>query len=99
MVTGSNARTWRPATTRHRVSGVDSSRPIGPHSAPQNSAETITASGDRPELWPYTFGSITFATSSSSATKTATQDRASVQPGSMAATNTAIMAPAAMMPR
>ena len=61
----SSARTWRPATTRHRVSGVDSSRPTGPQMAAQNSAETMIASGDMPALWPYTFGSTMCATTTS----------------------------------
>ena len=59
----------------------------------------ITASGDSPELWPYTLGSTTFATSTSSAMNSTMHDSARVQPGSMAATNSAMMAPATMMPR
>ena len=43
----------RPSTTRHKVSGIDSIRPTGPHSQPQNIAEMTTETGESPVLWPY----------------------------------------------
>ena len=44
--------TCRPSTTRHMVSGVDSSRPTGPHSNVQKAAATMTATPESPVLWP-----------------------------------------------
>ena len=38
----------RPATSRHKVSGVDRINPAGPQSQLQNIAPTTTESGDNP---------------------------------------------------
>jgi hypothetical protein len=39
------------------VSGVDSSRPTGPHSQYQNAAAISRATGRTPTFWPYSTGS------------------------------------------
>ena len=41
-------RTLRPSTAIHTVSGVESSRPTGPQTQIQNSAETSSANDDTP---------------------------------------------------
>ena len=48
----SNCGTYRPSTTMHTVSGIDSSSPTPPHSHVQKLAATITATGDSPVLDP-----------------------------------------------
>jgi len=95
---GARALTWRPATTRQSVSGVETMRPTGPHSAPQKSAAAMMPKGAMPMVWPYTCGSSTLATSASSAASVATLHKASDHPGSTAAANTATAAIAAGTP-
>src|SRR3984885_10186711 len=56
---------YRPKATKEAVRGVESSRPIGPHSQVQNIAETMTAKGDIPALPPKTIGSITLLVNTS----------------------------------
>src|SRR5215217_37257 len=51
---------WRPRTTRQTVRGVAKTRPIGPQSIVQNVAARTTATGDRPVLWPWKIGSMTW---------------------------------------
>ncbi len=50
---------WRPITTRQTVSGVDSSKPTGPHNVVQTSAAKIRAKDKTPALVPYSHGSST----------------------------------------
>ena len=76
---------WRPATTKHRVNGVDTIRPTGPHSQLQNIAATTTDSGDIPVVWPYSSGSTSWLAISSTITNSAKVAIASVHPGSTAA--------------
>src|SRR5450631_3182051 len=57
--------TWRPITTRHTVRGVDSNNPIGPQISDQKMAANKTANEEIPVWAPYSNGSNTFATSSS----------------------------------
>ncbi len=76
---------WRPATTRHSVSGVDTSSPIGPQIQLQKIAATTTDSGDSPVLWPYSCGSTTCEETSSTAAKRPSVSSISDQPGSTAA--------------
>ena len=42
----------RPATNRHRVSGVETIKPMGPHNQLQKIAATTTDKGDRPVVCP-----------------------------------------------
>src|SRR5277367_7055960 len=83
-----NRSTWRPNTTRQIVNGVAKIKPIGPQSQVQNVAETITATGDRPALWPYTIGSTTCPARGSTIKKSAAVQRTIVQPGPTAAAST-----------
>src|SRR5262249_12515731 len=92
----SSCGTCRPRTTRHTVSGVDSSNPTGPNNQVQKVAAAISATEDRPVLAPYTQGSSTFATTSSTPTNSRTTQTSSIQPGSTA-TASATGKPAAMM--
>src|SRR5688572_33065780 len=69
-----------PSTTRHAVIGVDSTSPSGPHSQAQITAARITATPDRPTLWPYRSGSMTLLLSSSTTMNSAATDRGCVQP-------------------
>ena len=59
-------------------------RPIGPHSAVQNVADTTTARGDRPVLRPYRCGSIMCAATGSKTKNMAAVHSSKVQPGSTA---------------
>jgi len=52
MFKNSSDFTWRPITTRQSVIGVERMRPIGPHIQVQNTAATITATGERPVECP-----------------------------------------------
>src|SRR4051812_47641915 len=83
-------------TTRQSVSGVDSSKPKGPHSQVQNDAVTTTATGDRPALFPQTNGSTTCPVSGSTTANKITVQNVIVQSFPTAAAN-AIGKPAARM--
>ena len=80
---------WRPATTRHSVSGVETSSPIGPQIQLQKIAATTTDSGDRPVLWPYSCGSTTCAGDQFHHREQAQHSNTSAQPGSTAAASNA----------
>src|SRR4029077_18633036 len=56
----SSRGTCRPITAKHTVIGVESTRPTGPQSHVQNTAEMINAIGDTPVFAPYTQGSTKF---------------------------------------
>src|SRR5262249_9478394 len=62
MPRNSRRGTCRPITARHTVIGVESTRPTGPHSQVQNTAEMIKASGETPGFAPETQGSTKFDT-------------------------------------
>src|ERR1700687_6262568 len=86
----------RPATSRHKVSGVGRTRPTGPQSELQNMAPTTTESDDKPVAWPYRRGSSNGAAMMSSPMKSANVLAASDHPGStandIAVANSAAMA-------
>ena len=63
-----SALMWRPATTRQRVSGVETMSPTGPHSQLQNIAAMTTDSGDSPVVWPYSCGSMSCPATNSTPT-------------------------------
>src|ERR1700693_95677 len=84
-----NALMWRPATTRHSVNGVETINPTGPHSQLQNIAATTTDSGDRPVVWPYSWGSTSWPAINSTMTNNPRVAIDNVQPGSTAAASTA----------
>ena len=71
-------------TSRQTVSGVAMIRPIGPHSAVQNVADTISDMADSPVLVPYSNGSTMLLLTSSSTTISATVHSTMSQPGSTA---------------
>ena len=79
-----NCGRCRPITSRHTVSGVDSTSPTGPHSAVQNVAATISDMADRPVLAPYSQGSTRLLLMSSSTTMRASTQATIVHPGSTA---------------
>ena len=64
------------------VNGVDSKRPIGPHSQVQNVAATTIASGDNPIRRPNSQGSIAWPKMISNTANKSTVAIAIVQPGS-----------------
>jgi hypothetical protein len=66
-------------TTGHKVKGVESKRPNGPHNHVQNDAATTTATGERPALRPQTSGSITCPVSGSTTAKSAMVQSAMLQ--------------------
>src|SRR5690348_9350090 len=76
--------TYFPITTSNTVSGVESSRPIGPHSHVQKTAATSTAIGETPVLEPITLGSTTLLTNSFVPTDIATLTRKPPYPGNAA---------------
>ena len=61
------------------MSGVDRSRPKGPHSQVQNDAAMTTATGDRPALRPQTNGSTTCPVSGSTTANKITVQNVIVQ--------------------
>src|ERR1700719_557508 len=75
---------WRRSTclaktTRHKVKGVESKRPSGPHNHVQKDAATTTATGERPALRPHTSGSTTWPVSGSTTAKSAMVQSAILQ--------------------
>ncbi len=89
---------WRPATTRQSVKGVDTINPMGPQSELQKIAAMTTDSGDRPVVWPYNCGSMSWPAINSTMTKSPRVPNASDQPGSTAAASTAANSAAIQMP-
>src|SRR5688572_22982552 len=79
-----NERTLRPSTAIQTVSGVDSSRPTGPQTQIQNSADTSNANDETPVRRPNTSGSMNHAVTKSSVRNNATVCIVSVQPGKVA---------------
>src|ERR1044072_7381424 len=79
-----NERTLRPSTAIHTVSGVESSRPTGPQTQIQNSADTSNANDDTPVRRPNTNGSMTQAVTKSSVRNSASVCTVSAQPGKVA---------------
>src|SRR5262245_13766387 len=75
---------YLPITTRQTVIGVASSRPSGPHSHVQQSAETTIATCDTPALLPDRHGSSTLLLTSSSSTKNPITSSVNVQPSNTA---------------
>src|SRR5687767_10408869 len=65
----SSCGTYLPSTTRHTVSGLDKTRPIGPHKKPQNTAASTVATTETPMLMPYNQGSMMLLLTSSSTIK------------------------------
>src|SRR5450830_1810984 len=82
-----NAGIYLPATTRHNVSGVGTTRPTGPQIQLQKIAAMTTESGDSPVECPYNCGSISLATTISIEKKITNVINARLQPGSIAAAN------------
>src|SRR3954470_188586 len=79
-----NERTLRPSTAKHTVNGVESSRPTGPQTQIQNSAETSSANEDTPVRRPNTSGSMNHAVTKSRARNSTSVCTVSAQPGKMA---------------
>ena len=63
------------------ASGVDSSRPTGPHSVPQNNADMISASGVTPVDSPNSSGSTIWPSTRSQATIQPSTRKGCAQPG------------------
>src|ERR1700736_6080774 len=79
----------RPATSRHKVNGVDTIKPTGPHSQLQNIAAITTDSGDKPVVCPYNCGSTICAAISSTTTNKPNVANAMLHPESTAAASNA----------
>src|ERR1700691_5509301 len=93
-----SACTWRPATSKHKVRGVETISPTGPQSQLQNTAAMTTDKGDNPVVWPYSLGSSNWLAMSSTARYRPSVEIASDQPGSTAAASTAEKSAAMQMP-
>ena len=71
-------------TSRHTVSGVAMTRPMGPHSSVQKLADTSSDIADNPVLAPYSHGSTMLLLSSSSTMINPSVHSTRFQPGSTA---------------
>src|SRR5579864_4291524 len=76
--------TYRPASIKHSVTGVERINPGRPHSIVQKTAAIRIANDEIPMFDPYNHGSTALATVTSSTTNNASASKACFQPGNTA---------------
>src|SRR5262245_42251483 len=98
MSRNSRPGTYRPSTTRHTVSGTESTRPAGPQSQLQNATDTSSAMSETPTVRRYTSGSRMRNIAGSSTTNSATTSNGFSQPLNTARLNAIGMSAAVQTP-
>src|SRR3954454_730733 len=73
--------TCRPITTRQTVSGMDNSKPTGPHNHDQKIADATIARGEIRALAPYSHGSTALPITNSKTINSTKVSTTAVHPG------------------